>query len=478
MDLPLLAIVVVALGLRVQGINDDSFWLDEVTSLHDAARTVGGILAGKGRPGHPPLFYLVLKAWIAAFGVSEVAVRTLSALCGTAAVALAYALFRALHGRAAGLAAALLLALSFHHIVFSQEARNYALFGALALASAWALWRALSEGGRGRWTAYVVVALLLVYTHHQAYVVLAGLAAGAALACPRKGALKGLALADAIVLAAAVPSLILYLRGGSGYGFWQPRVSWQGLAECAAVWTPGASLVPDARVFTPNRPVVPWHAWLPLTLLLPAGALALSWARPRASDAPSPRPPPVLFHLGALYGGVGIFLLIALAKPIWHVRYVFVYLPLFLGGLAAVLVAFRGKAARITIVALAIALLVPGTVAEKRRFGRTPWREAARVVRESVPPGSPVYLIGPPFLASPFRWYYKGPASVVTNKDDLVHAVTLVAEAGGPVVVVYCDAHSPPDPRKQGVRDLAGLLELRAVTDIGPLHVYVFRKRR
>ena len=70
-----------------------------------------------------------------------------------------FALFRALHGRAAGLAASLLLALSFHHIVFSQEARNYALFGFLAVASAHALWRALAEGGRRRWAIYIACAV-------------------------------------------------------------------------------------------------------------------------------------------------------------------------------------------------------------------------------------------------------------------------------------------------------------------------------
>ncbi len=146
----LLGVLAVAFGLRLQGIADDGFWLDEVTSLHDADRSIAAILLGKGKPGHPPLYYLLLKGWVALFGTSETAVRLLSALCGTAAVGATCALFRMLHGRAAGLAASLLLALSFHHIVFSQEARNYALFGFLAVASAHAFWRALAEGGRRR----------------------------------------------------------------------------------------------------------------------------------------------------------------------------------------------------------------------------------------------------------------------------------------------------------------------------------------
>ncbi len=42
--------------------------------------------------------------------------------------------------------------------------------------------------------------------------------------------------------------------------------------------------------------------------------------------------------------GLGAFVVIALLKPIWHVRYVFVFLPFHLGGLGGLLAAPRPSA--------------------------------------------------------------------------------------------------------------------------------------
>jgi uncharacterized membrane protein len=198
-DPPLLGILALAFALRVHGLDDDGYWLDEFASLRDAAEPLSRILGGRSGSSHPPLYYLLLKGWVGLFGTSETAVRMLSAILGTATVGATFALFRALHGRAAGLASALLLSLSFHHVVFSQEARMYALFGLLAVVSAHALWRALEEGGRRRWALCVASAVLLVYTHHLACAVLCGETVGALVAAAtgrmRKGALRGFAVA-------------------------------------------------------------------------------------------------------------------------------------------------------------------------------------------------------------------------------------------------------------------------------------------
>jgi len=487
----LLAVLAIAFAVRLQGIDDDGFWLDEITSLRDAAHPLGVILLGKGQPGHPPLYYLLLKGWTALFGTSETTVRLLSAISGTAAVGATYALFRALHGRAAGFGASLLLALSFHHIVFSQEARNYALFGFLAVLSTHMLWRALAEGGRKRWAIYVVCALLMAYTHHQAYVVLFGGAMGAVLAATlgrmRKGALEGLAIADIAIVIAAVPSILLYLMGlggggtAKGYGYWQPRVSWQGLVDLAAVWTPGGPLLaPGSYLYSPNPPRVPSLPWLPVMLLLPAVVLALAWVRARPDgspwDPPSPRSPPTLFHSGTLYLGIGAFLVIASMKPIWHVRYVIVFLPFFLGGLGALLAATRSRYARGVVLLAFVGLSLPGLVREKQVPGRTPWRETAAYL--SSKENAAVCVIGPRFLARPLGWYFKRPFGVFPGQAELVPAAVRAAEAGASVLVVYCDAHSPPDPDRLAAQELARTLALRGVEHFGSLHVFEFRKRR
>jgi hypothetical protein len=327
----------------------------------------------------------------------------------------------------------------------------------------------------------------MAYTHHQAYVVLLGAAAGAGLAATvgrgRRGALRGLLLADAVVIVGATPSILVYLVGGLGegrmsYGFWQPRLSWQSFVEVAAMWTPGAPLVArDAFLYSPHAPRVPWMPWLLPAIALPAAFLALAWTRARTErgewDPPSPRPPPTLFHAGLLYVGLGLFAAIALAKPIWHIRYVFVLVPFFLGGLAALVGALRSRPARVAALAVGVALSLPSVVTEKGRPSRTPWRETAAYV--AAKQGRDVCLIGPMYLSRPFGWYYKRPFTVVPDADALVTHVRR-AVGRGPVLVVYCNAHGPPDPRHLGARQLARTLEVRSASHFGPLHVYEFAK--
>ncbi|MCK6458561.1 MAG: glycosyltransferase family 39 protein [Planctomycetes bacterium] len=478
----LLGVVALAFGLRVQGIADDGYWLDEMTSLRDAARPLSRILAGKGGPSHPPLYYVLLKGWIALFGSSETAVRMLSAIFGTATVGAAFALFRALHGRAAGLGAALLLAVSFHHVVFSQEARMYALFCLLAVLSALTLWRAIESGGRRRWIHCIACAVLMVYTHHLACAVFLGLAAAALLAAAtgrlRPGALKGFAVAAPAVLLAAVPSAFLYVFGGKpelGYGFWQPYWSMKGLGDVAALWVPGTPLAaPGSYLYSPNPPQVPPMPWLTALLALPAALLALSWARGRG-DAPSPRPPPVLFHGAALYIGLASFVAIAIFKPIWHVRYVFVLLPLYLGGLAALLAALRTTRVRVAALAVAVALSLPGLVQEKRLPGRTPWRETAAFLRELG--NEPVFLLGSRSARSGLGWYYKGRIEHYRDRGQFVAAVVSAAQGGGAVLTVTCGAHGPPDPANLAPSEIAQAgLRLR-MRQFGPLRVYEYEKQ-
>jgi 4-amino-4-deoxy-L-arabinose transferase-like glycosyltransferase len=481
----LLGVVALALGLRVQGIADDGYWLDEMTSLRDAARPVSRLLAGRGGASHPPLYHLMLKGWVALFGTSEVAVRMLSAILGTATVGATFALFRALHGRAVGLAASLLLAVSFHHIVFSQEARMYALFGLLAVLSALTLWQALANGGRNRWALCVACAVLMVYTHHLAWAVLFGLVAATLLAVAtretRAGALREFAIAAPAVLLAAAPSALLYVFGGKGemtYRFWQPYWSVKDMGDLAALWVPGMPLLaPESSLYGPNPPRFPWMPWLPALLALPALFLALAWLRGggRAGTTPSPRPPPLLFHAGALYAGIAAFVVVAVFKPIWHVRYVFVLLPFFLGGLAAGLAAIRTTRVRVAAAAVAVALSLPGLVQEKQRPGRTQWRETAAVLAELK--NEPVYLLGSRSARAGLAWYYKGKIEHFKTRETFVAAVLEAAERGGPVLTVCCGAHGPPDPANRAPGELAQTLRMRMMS-FGPLRVYEFEKQK
>ena len=132
----LLLILLLAAFLRFYRLNAQSLWADEGNSVRLAERSLSLITQGAAHDIHPPLYYYLLHFWMRAFGHSEFAVRSLSALVGMALVWLTYLLGRQLFDRTTGLVAALLAALSPFQIYYSQETRMYilaALLGALSV---------------------------------------------------------------------------------------------------------------------------------------------------------------------------------------------------------------------------------------------------------------------------------------------------------------------------------------------------------
>lgn len=83
---------------------------------------------------HPPLYFLLLKGWMALAGVSALAVRFFSVWFNVLLVSAPYALGRRWLDSHTGLLAGLLVAISPLYIVYSQEARVYAMLPLLYIA--------------------------------------------------------------------------------------------------------------------------------------------------------------------------------------------------------------------------------------------------------------------------------------------------------------------------------------------------------
>jgi len=121
---------------------------------------------------NPPLFYLLLYAFIALAGTADFATRYFSVLFGVLAVPLIYALGRRLTrsrgpwGLSVASVVALLVAVNPYQVWHSQDLRNYTLWPALSLASLYLLLRALEEDRRRFWVGYVATAILSLYTHY------------------------------------------------------------------------------------------------------------------------------------------------------------------------------------------------------------------------------------------------------------------------------------------------------------------------
>ena len=124
----LLAILGVALSVRLYGLTYHSFWFDEAMSTFWAARPAGYIWqvgTTMALDKHPPLYYLLLHFWTALFGPGDFAVRTLGALIGALAVLPAFGVGASLGGLRAGAFGALFLALNPFLVWYSQEARMF-----------------------------------------------------------------------------------------------------------------------------------------------------------------------------------------------------------------------------------------------------------------------------------------------------------------------------------------------------------------
>jgi uncharacterized membrane protein len=170
-------ITLAAVFLRFHGIAAKSFWLDEGISV-GIARLPWSQFAYLlwHREANMALYYLLLRFWVM-FGGSEGFVRGLSVLFSVATVPVIDALGTRLFGRAAGLAAAWLLAINAYHIRYAQEARGYALFVFFATLATWILARNLQEPPSDRsgthWAAYSAACVLTVYSHFFGLLVVA-----------------------------------------------------------------------------------------------------------------------------------------------------------------------------------------------------------------------------------------------------------------------------------------------------------------
>ncbi|MGN6799834.1 MAG: glycosyltransferase family 39 protein, partial [Gaiellaceae bacterium] len=143
--LPLL--VLLSLFIRSRQLHA-GFWIDEGISVgisHEHWTSIPHLLR---EDGSPPLYYMLLGIWVRLFGDSEAATHTLSLVFGLACVPLAYFAARAVFGRRAGLAAAVLAALDPFLTYYAQETRMYELEALLSLVVAWSYVEAILRGRR------------------------------------------------------------------------------------------------------------------------------------------------------------------------------------------------------------------------------------------------------------------------------------------------------------------------------------------
>jgi mannosyltransferase len=130
-------VLLAAVVLRCRGLAERSLWFDEAFTWRLVSFSWTEMCERIPRDNSPPLYFLLLKAWMALLGDTPTALRSLSVVLGGATVCGTWLFVREAFGRSARgkevtLLAAALVALSVFQVRYGWEARPYALGTALA----------------------------------------------------------------------------------------------------------------------------------------------------------------------------------------------------------------------------------------------------------------------------------------------------------------------------------------------------------
>ena len=162
---------------------------------------------------HPPLYLILLRWWMDAFGNSPRVVRSLSAVFSIAAIPVLFDIARLLGPSRIAFLAAAIMTLAIAQIDFAQDARNYSLLIFLCLAACDALVRIESFGARsGPLLALALLSTAAFLTHY--------FAAGAIAAMGIYSLARFRGHARFEVLGAMAVAMVLFL---AFWGWWMPR---------------------------------------------------------------------------------------------------------------------------------------------------------------------------------------------------------------------------------------------------------------
>jgi len=253
----LLVLTTASVALRT-GALDAGYWIDEAIAVGIASHEPGEIPGLLRQDGSPPLYYLLLHAWMGLAGSGEAATRSLSLVFAALAVPAAWWSAAVVGGRRAGAVAAVIVAICPFFTYYGQEARMYTLVAVLSLVATAAFMR--------RRPVVLVVALtLLLYAH--TWGVFLFVAFGVVWLVRARGP-------GGLVIGAAVA--VLYVP-------WAPSLASQAL-HTGAPW----SARPSALYLVPAALAV---AWRPRNDLVLAGAVgvAVAWVASQIEPAWSPR---------------------------------------------------------------------------------------------------------------------------------------------------------------------------------------------
>jgi uncharacterized membrane protein len=344
-------ILLAGLALRLFRLGRESLWYDETVSVYLAGSPVAQLIRHTAGDIHPPGYYLLLRGWLLLTGYGdgradpqtfglEFLSAFLSLFFGVLLVALVYSLARKLAGRSVALVAAVFVALSPFNVWYSQEVRMYTVGAALGVVAFWALLNVAERRGEDRpamnrranerrpmngtdrrpLVVYALAAAAGMYVLYYFTFLLVALNVWALAALlRRRRSLLPLLLANGGAAILYAPWIPVAFRQAT-----QPPVPpWRTAPDLLAAllesWT-ALSLGQSAPAWT-------WPALVLTVALYVFGLIYLGRRDGNATRAGG--------IAVATFGPLLLILLVSYVTPLYHVRYLFTYSPVFYVGLAA-----------------------------------------------------------------------------------------------------------------------------------------------
>lgn len=434
----LIALLMLAFGLRLHDLGAKSLWSDEGLTLRRAEQPIalvfknvnlipigpdyqdGAELEVVSTPDlHPPLYFLLMHVWIRWTGKSEFLLRFPSLVAATLSLPLLYVLGRSLMSREAGLWAALLGATSPFFLWYAQEARMYSWLVVLSLASVYAFLSLLKDRPRRReYVVFVVVTLALLYTHYAGFLLLAFEALAYAMLRLRTRRREVL-ITLGVVAAALIPLAPFAWRALHVRAFsFTHRPLLSILREASSSFSLGPS--PSA--------VQPLWLLSPFLLFLGVGVLMLDVVNRRRAW---------VIGLGYLILPILIQFGLSFVKPNYmNPRHLMTVAPAWELMVAQGLTTLRRRCWPALVIALSFALFFRGQanhdILTSHRFWKDDIRGAVQYIEARARPGDAIVLHHP-VIRLTFDYYYRGscPEIVIPgygNNDDTEQARRRFAE--------------------------------------------------
>lgn len=163
-------ILILAALLRFYNNTSVALWHDEAFSALYIRYPFAEMMHRIGLDVHPPLYYLILRAWTFFTGEGLLSLRFLSIIFGVLTVWAVYLFVKAaFKNRTLALLSALFIAINPFQIQYALEARMYTLGTFLVAWSSYFLARALDlegETAKKYWLAYALTICAALYTHY------------------------------------------------------------------------------------------------------------------------------------------------------------------------------------------------------------------------------------------------------------------------------------------------------------------------